>query len=156
MANVDGSAGELGRLLSRSFRQWVGVLTGHLQGLGVTARQAPVLIALLESDQVWTEPKLVQALGQAPQTVANTVARLELNGLVVRTPVVNGGRQVNQVKPTALVDKNELRKAVRDAEAELIAGLSPEQLTTLRSALQWMTGAQQLVPAQGRGEVHTQ
>ncbi len=100
----DRSAGYLANLMARLFARH---LLRRIKPLGIVPGQFPALLALWERDGQ-TQKELVAQLDIEQATMANTLARMERDGLVQRTPHPTDAR-AQQVWLTAY------SKSIRDS-----------------------------------------
>jgi DNA-binding MarR family transcriptional regulator len=119
--NRDHSAGYLANLMGRLFAQ---ALESRLQPLGLRLGAFPALLHLWEQDGL-TQKDLVRRLGIEQPTMAATLARMERDGLVIRTPDETDGR----VQRIRLTSRARALQAPATAAAEAVnatalAGLS--------------------------------
>ncbi|MFZ1480619.1 MAG: MarR family transcriptional regulator [Paracoccaceae bacterium] len=84
----DQSAGYLANHMARLFARG---LTSRIKPLGLTTGTFPALLELWEKDGL-TQKELVVRLDIEQATMANTLARMERDGLVVRKKDVSDGR----------------------------------------------------------------
>ena len=78
----DKSAGYLANHMARLFAQ---ALQQRIKPLGIVTGQFPALLALWERDGL-TQKEMVARLGIEQATMANTLSRMERDGLIRRTP----------------------------------------------------------------------
>ena len=78
----DRSAGYLANHMARLFAQH---LQRRIRPLGLATAQFPVLLALRDREAGLTQRELVDRLDIEQATVANTLARMERDGLIRRT-----------------------------------------------------------------------
>lgn len=120
----DQSAGYLANHMARIFALG---LTARIKPLGLTTGTFPALLELWDTDGL-TQKQLIERLDIEQATMANTLARMERDGLVVRKKDVNDGR----AQRVWLTDRaRNLRKpAIAAAQQEnetRLAGLSAEE-----------------------------
>ena len=84
----DRSAGYLANHMARIFAQG---LTARIKPLGLTTGTFPALLELWETDGL-TQKQLIERLDIEQATMANTLARMERDGLIVRKKDANDGR----------------------------------------------------------------
>lgn len=72
-----------GYLMNHIARQFAMLLTERLQHLGLAPAQFPILLHLWEKDGL-TQHELVALTDLRQATIANTLARMERDGLIVR------------------------------------------------------------------------
>ena len=95
-----------GYLVNHIARLFADGLRKRVEPLGIVPGQFPALLELwIEDGQ--TQKQLVEKLDIEQATLANTLARMERDGLIVRTPHPGDGR----AKIVRLTDK---AKAIRD------------------------------------------
>nr|WP_272209934.1 MarR family transcriptional regulator [Marinicella sp. W31]MDC2875780.1 MarR family transcriptional regulator [Marinicella sp. W31] len=99
----DSSAGYLANHLARLFERG---LAGRIRPLGLTTGTFPALLELWEHDGL-TQKQLVERLDIEQATMANTLSRMERDGLVKREKDPEDGR-VQRIKLT------EHARALRD------------------------------------------
>lgn len=105
-------AGQLAKCFARS-------LQNRAAGLGFSPGQFPVLLELWQEDRL-TQKQLLDRLEVEQATLANTLARMERDGLIRREPHPHDGRaQIIQLTENA----RELEKRAIDAAAEADAAL---------------------------------
>lgn len=108
-------ANHLARLMARG-------LTERISGMGLSTGTFPALLELWDSDGL-TQKELVARLDIEQATMANTLARMERDGLVVR----RGDKTDGRVRRVYLTDRaRRLRDpAIRAAMAENADALAP-------------------------------
>lgn len=84
----DQSAGYLANHMARIFAQG---LTARIKPLGLTTGTFPALLELWDTDGL-TQKQLTERLDIEQATMANTLARMERDGLIVRKKDANDGR----------------------------------------------------------------
>lgn len=99
----DGSAGYLVNHVARLFAR---ALTARIKPLGLTTGTFPALLELWENDGL-TQKEMVARLDIEQATMANTLARMERDGLIVRRKDARDGR----VQRIRLTDR---ARALRD------------------------------------------
>lgn len=117
------SAGYLANHMARLFAQR---LAERIRPLGIVPGQFPVLLALWEKDGV-TQKHLVEELAVEQPTIANTLARMERDGLVERRTDVSDSRS-KRVHLTAKAREIEVpaKEAANAVNALALAALPPE------------------------------
>jgi DNA-binding MarR family transcriptional regulator len=118
------SAGYLANHMARLFARG---LTTRIKPLGLTIGTFPALLELWEKDGL-TQKELVVRLDIEQATMANTLARMERDGLIVRKKDVSDGR----VQRVWLTDcARDLRgpaiEAARAENAATLSGLSENE-----------------------------
>ena len=105
-------AGQLAKCFARS-------LQNRAAGLGFSPGQFPVLLELWQEDGL-TQKQLLDRLEVEQATLANTLSRMERDGLIRREPHPHDGRaQIIQLTESA----RDLEKSAIDAAAEADAAL---------------------------------
>ncbi|CAD7048611.1 MarR family transcriptional regulator [Pseudorhizobium halotolerans] len=105
-------AGQLAKCFARS-------LQNRAAGLGFSPGQFPVLLELWQEDGL-TQKQLLDRLEVEQATLANTLTRMERDGLIRREPHPHDGRaQIIQLTESA----RDLEKRAIDAAAEADAAL---------------------------------
>ncbi len=142
------SAGYLVNLLARRFAR---ALQAEIAGIGLTPGTFPALLELWEKDGL-TQKNLVERLDIEQATMANTLARMERDGLIRRRKDDNDARvqriyltdaakalrdpatqAAERVNATAL-------RGLADGEAQVFLGLMHKVLTALATEQQAGTG----------------
>lgn len=129
----DTSAGyllnHLSRLFARDLQQAIGPL-------GLTPGVFPALLALWEQDGR-TQKNLVEELDIEQATMANTLSRMERDGLIVRKPdQADGRRQLIWLTDHARALRHPATQAAMQVNAQALAHLSEAQREALLSLLQ--------------------
>lgn len=126
------SAGYLINHLARIFEQALGARIGPL---GIVPGQFPVLLALWEEDGL-TQRQLVERLDVEQPTMANTLARMERDGLIVRTPHPEDRRaRIVRLTPRARAVEEAATAAAAAVNERLLAGLSEPAREALIAAM---------------------
>jgi DNA-binding MarR family transcriptional regulator len=120
------SAGYLVNYLARLFAR---ALYRRIAPHGVTRGQFPVLLVLWEREGA-TQAGLAERLAVEQPTMANTLKRMERDGLIERVPDPNDRRQaLINLTPRGRELEEALTASAREANAAALAGLSPEERT---------------------------
>jgi DNA-binding MarR family transcriptional regulator len=120
------SAGYLVNYLARLFAR---ALYRRIAPHGVTRGQFPVLLVLWEREGA-TQAGLAERLAVEQPTMANTLKRMERDGLIERVPDPNDRRQaLINLTPRGRGLEEALTASAREANAAALAGLSPEERT---------------------------
>lgn len=136
----DPSSWATGRLISHVARGLERQWNNHLDDWGLNHASLPVLLHLLRGGR--SQREIATMANVTEQTMSRTVGRLERLGYVARVPdPTDARRHVVQLTDSG---RTVAAEAARPESGELIAGagLSPEQLTTLREILVDMVRAQ--------------
>ena len=129
----DQSAGYLANHMARLFARG---LTTRIKPLGLATGTFPALLELWEKDGL-TQKELVLRLDIEQATMANTLARMERDGLIVRKKDISDGR----VQRVWLTDcARDLRgpaiEAARAENAAALSGLSEDEQRQLIALMQ--------------------
>lgn len=120
----DSSAGYLVNDLARRF---AAALQARIKPLGLSTGVFPVMVQLWEQDGQ-TQTELVRRIGVEQATMANTLARMQRDGLIARRRSKADGR-VQEIWLTDL--GNSLREpaiaAAETVNGVALSGLSPEE-----------------------------
>lgn len=117
----ESSAGYLINHLARLFAQALGA---RIKPLGLSPGQFPVLLELWREDGL-TQRELVGRLDVEQATIANTLARMERDGLISRRPDPKDGRaQSIRLTAKARALETPATAAAHEGNRELLAGLS--------------------------------
>ena len=118
----DHSATYLAGLLARNLAR---ALQERARALGFAPGQFPVLLELW-SEEGLTQKQLVDRLDVEQATLANTLSRMERDGLVERRPHPNDRRaQLIFLTERARAMEDQAKRAAEDADAAELAGLRP-------------------------------
>lgn len=125
----------LGYKLHYLARLMLGRLNERIKSQGVSPGQLPVLCCL-HDDEGQTQAELCRRIHVEQPTMANTLGRMERDGLIQRTPCKNDKRQTriyltNQIRPT--VDL--LRQERDDVLSEMTRMMTPDDLETFHRLL---------------------
>ena len=114
------SAGYLVNHLARIVEQ---ALAERIRLLGIVPGQFPVLLALWEEDGL-TQRELVSRLDVEQPTMANTLARMERDGLITRTPHPEDRRaRIVRLTPRARTLQGPATAAATAVNEQMLAGL---------------------------------
>jgi DNA-binding MarR family transcriptional regulator len=118
----------LARLLSLALRD-------RIEPYGVVPGQFAQLLALYEADGL-TQAELCARVQIEQPTMANTLARMERDGLITRTPdSADQRRSLVRLTPKARRLEPDLVAAAREINALATQGLTDDQITAFRTAL---------------------
>jgi DNA-binding MarR family transcriptional regulator len=128
----DRSAGYLVNHMARLF---AAALTERIQPLGLSTGQFPILLALW-SEEGLTQKQLVERLDLEQATVANTLNRMERDGLIMRRPHPADGRsQSIHLTRTARSLEAPATEAARAVNEAALKPLSPAIRKTFFEAM---------------------
>ncbi len=120
----DSSAGYLANHMARLFAQ---ALQERIKPLGIVTGQFPALLALWESDGL-TQKELVAKLDIEQATMANTLSRMERDGLIRRTRHPTDARaQQIWLTPGAKSIRDAAYRAADQTNQKALSDLSPEE-----------------------------
>lgn len=118
------SAGFLANHMARLFAKG---LQQNIRTLGLAPAQFMTLLALWEQDGL-AQRELVERLDVEQATIANTLARMERDGLIERRADPRDGRsQSIHLTPKALAMREPATAAARAVNEEALAGLSEKE-----------------------------
>lgn len=119
--NKNQSAGYLANHVARIFARG---LTARIRPLGITIGTFPALLELWEEDGL-TQKQLVDRLDIEQATMANTLARMERDGLIIRKKDDNDGRvqRIWLAEPARNIHDSAIAAAVEE-NASTLSGLS--------------------------------
>jgi DNA-binding MarR family transcriptional regulator len=121
----------LARLFARALYRRIGP---H----GVTRGQFPVLLVLWEQEG-WTQTWLAERLAVEQPTMANTLKRMERDGLIERIPDPQDRRQARvHLTPRGRELEEVLTVSARETNAIALGGLSVEETAQLMTLAQRM------------------
>lgn len=134
-------AESIGYLVNELARAFARSLMHRLTGHGIALGQFPLLLVLWEEEGL-TQSEIARRLDIEQPTVANTLKRMERDGLVVTAPDPNHGRQVL----ISLTDKARALKIPLTDEAQAVnrraaATLSPQEVADFIRTLEQMRAA---------------
>jgi DNA-binding MarR family transcriptional regulator len=116
-----------GYLINRLARIFARALAERIKPLGLVPGQFPVLLALWSEDGL-TQHELVSRLDVEQATMANTLARMERDGLIVRRPHPQDGRaQSVRLTPRARGLEGPATAAATAVNRELLASVARDQ-----------------------------
>jgi DNA-binding MarR family transcriptional regulator len=120
--NKDQSAGYVVNHMARLF---AAALTERIKPLGLTTGQFPILLELWREEGL-TQKQLVERLDLEQATVANTLIRMERDGLIERKPHPKDGRaQCLYLTPKARALEGPATKAANAVNAIALQSLPP-------------------------------
>jgi DNA-binding MarR family transcriptional regulator len=118
----------LARLLAQALRE-------RIEPFGVVPGQFAQLLALYESDGL-TQAELCARVQIEQPTMANTLARMERDGLITRTPdPADQRRSLVRLTGRARRLEPDLVTAARDINTLATQGLTDDQISTFHTAL---------------------
>jgi DNA-binding MarR family transcriptional regulator len=125
----------LGYMVNHLARQLARALHERTAPLGVVPGQFAQLLALYEDDGI-TQQELCEIVGIEQPTMANTLRRMERDGLVERRPHPSDGRkQLIYLTNKARDLEGPLTEAAKSVNALATAGLSETEGSTLISLI---------------------
>lgn len=127
-ASLGYQVNHLARLLALALRDGIAPY-------GVVPGQFAQLLALFEQDGI-TQAELCAQVGIEQPTMANTLARMERDGLIDRTPDPADGRRILvHLTPRARALEADLVGAAGTVNAEATRGLGAREVETLMETL---------------------
>ncbi len=124
--------------VSRIARMLVKLDDERLRPMGITSSQLPVLVALKNGERR-TQKELTQIAGVEQPSMAQLLARMERDGLVVREPSLEDKRSSLVRLTDAAMDQLEPgRQALRIIDEEACLGFTAEEKSVLASLLSRM------------------
>lgn len=131
----------LGYIVNHLARMFARALDQALSPHGVALGQFPLLLVLWEEDGL-TQSEIARRLDIEQPTVANTLQRMERDGLAIMTPDPRNRRQVL----IHLTAKGRMLQGTLTAEARAVnarasEALTPEEITTFMNILDKMRAA---------------
>lgn len=121
----------LGYVVNHVARQFARALHDQIAPFGVVPGQFAQLLALYEGDGI-TQQELCELVGIEQPTMANTLARMERDGLVERRPHPSDGRkQLIFLSDKARALESPLTEAAQSVNSLATAGLSKTERSTL-------------------------
>lgn len=138
MAEFSDSAGQMAAQLTRHY---TARLKSRLQPLGLSPAQYQAL-SVLDADSEQTQRSLAAALGVEQATMANTLSRMERDGLIARKPHPDDGRAQLVVLTHKARDLIEpARQAAKAADQTLLDGLPVAEQALFLSMLRRVIAA---------------
>ncbi|MFO1237591.1 MAG: MarR family winged helix-turn-helix transcriptional regulator [Alphaproteobacteria bacterium] len=132
------SAGYLTNWAARLFAR---AIDRRLKPLGLASGQMPILFALAGGGAL-TQKRLAAIAAIEQPTMAATLARMERDGLVKRTPDPNDRRSaLVALTPAAERKAAAVREAVEEVNAAALSRLGTRERAAFLKALQTVTGA---------------
>lgn len=117
--------------LSRIGRGLTRLGDARLRPIGLAAAQLPVL-SMLQNGERRSQKELAMLAKVEQPTMAQLLARMERDGLIRREPDPDDGRSsLVSLTPIALELLPEGRQVLRDGNADITRGLTPEEVRTL-------------------------
>ncbi len=116
-----------GYLINDLARRFAGALQTRIKPMGLSTGVFPIMVQLWEEDGL-TQAELVRRIGIEQATMANTLARMQRNGLIDRRPSRADGR-AHEVRLTEKGQKLEAPaiEAALTVNASALSGLSPDE-----------------------------
>lgn len=109
-----------------------------LRSLNMATSHIPVLVALKEGNAM-SQKELTQFAGVEQPSMAQTLARMERDGLIRKRPDPSDGRRsLIELTKTALAALPEGRRILLQTNADALAGFSESEVTTLVGFLRRM------------------
>ncbi len=109
-------------LVSQLAKEFARALQARASGLGFSAGQFPILVELWEEDGL-TQKQLLERVDVEQATMANTLSRMERDGLIERRPHPNDRRaQLVFLTPKGKELRDAAISAVCDADDALLQG----------------------------------
>ncbi|ESY72552.1 MarR family transcriptional regulator [Mesorhizobium sp. M1050] len=125
-----------GHYFSRIARELSRIGDARLRDLGFATAQLPVLVALKDGERL-SQTELARWAKVEQPTMAQMLARMERDGIVKREPDPRDGRSsLISLTDEALARLPAGRAILRQGNADIMKGLSPEEVDTLVSLLQ--------------------
>lgn len=129
-----------GYLANHMARLFAARLQERLSPEGLSTGQFPTLLALYEKDGQ-TQSELVAQLDVEQATLANTLKRMERDGLVRRTPHPDDGRaRIIQLTEKSLALRDTLIHAARETNQMAMSELSDKEKRTFITLAQRVIG----------------
>jgi MarR family transcriptional regulator for hemolysin len=132
MAAAESFVAELGRV----HRKWRARLDERLKNTGLTHARWQALLLIRRQREPLTQRELAQGLGIEGPTLVRTLDRLEQEGLIERCPA-DHDRRANTIRATAKARPimGKIAQIADELRAELLAGISPDQLAVAAAVL---------------------
>ena len=135
----------VGQELKLLLNHFEAIANRRLSPLGLTAAQAQLLIILNNStDTLMPQKKLEAAVGSSQSTVAGIVSRLAAKNLVTATRDGEDRRiKLVAITPEGIDCCDSAFAALKEAESELLSGLSDKDSTEFRRILKKLVSSDQ-------------
>ena len=122
--------------VSRAARMLLRLQDERLRPYGVSMGQIQVIAALMDGS-ARSQKELAQRAGVKQPTMAETLARMERDGVVRRTPDPDDGRgSLTSLTESAMEQLPKMRETLMRGERDAVAGLTAIEVATLRALLQ--------------------
>jgi DNA-binding MarR family transcriptional regulator len=132
------SAGYLSNHMARLFAKG---LQERIAPLGIVTGQFPILLELWEHDGI-TQQELLAKLDIEQATLANTLIRMERDGLIKRTKHPSDARaQLIWLTEKATAVREPAYAAAAAQNTEALSGLAPEELAQFLNIMHRVIGA---------------
>ncbi|MFB6349178.1 MarR family winged helix-turn-helix transcriptional regulator [Moraxella sp. ZJ142] len=112
-----------GYLMNHIARQFAILLNDGLKPLGISPAQFPILLTLWEQDGL-SQQELVEIADLKQATIANTLSRMERDGLIVRQDNPNDAR-------SRLIFLSDTAKALQTQATQIAQAINHEALSVL-------------------------
>lgn len=112
-----------GYLINHLARQFAILLGKQLEPLGIAPAQFPILLSLWETDGL-SQNELVELADLKQATIANTLARMERDGLIVRKDNPNDAR-------SRLIFLSDTAKALQEPATQIAQNINAGALSVL-------------------------
>lgn len=133
-------ASSLGYQVNHLSRLLASALRASIEPFGVVPGQFAQLLALYESDGL-TQTELCAKVQIEQPTMANTLARMERDGLIARTPDPQDRRQsLVTLTPRARELEDDLVVAARTVNASATRGLSEDEIAAFMTVMATIIG----------------
>lgn len=130
----------LGYQVNHLARLMAVTLRGRIEPLGVAPGQFPQLLALYEQDAL-TQAELCDRVQVEQPTMANTLARMERDGLIERLPDPDDRRRSRVVlTPKARGLRDDLLAAAREVNSIATVGLNEHEAEAFLTAVSTAVG----------------
>ena len=150
--DFDQSVGYWLTMATQSIRR---VLSQRLVDQEVTLRQWEVLVWLARDPEL-SQSQLAEFMGIEPPTLAGVVNRMERDGWIDKTNCEDDRRRC-KLHPTAKAEAiwNRSVTLAHEVRAQAVAGISPENLQTLKRVCETIRSNLSLVPPLPEVEPHS-
>ena len=129
-----------GYLVNHLARLFAAALQARIKPMGLSTGVFPVMLHLWDEDGL-TQRDLVERVGVEQATMANTLARMERDGLIMRRPDPEDGRAKRiWLTDAGLALRDNATRAAAEENSAALAGLSADErnqlVGLLRKAIQ--------------------